>query len=170
MSNTHPSAMRFKRSRSDPCFVKKYRIPDIYPTLTVNDLGLEPGSKFAYSTFPRLSDENFIEPRQVKQFAASQGPKPTLTLRDDMLQKMSASDWAKFLATTIFRLWFLAFSLCMSKYKAEAGIQMVVAMNILETMKKKATKPDEEIYRKLIAACGHCGLKENVLALFKSEG
>ena len=161
--------MRFKRTSTDPCFVKPYRLADVYPALTVNDIGFEPGEKFLYSNFPRLNDQHFIEPRQVKQFAVSQGPKPTLTLRDDMLQKMSSGDWAKFLMTTIFRLWFLTFSHCMVRFKPQASSQMKIAQNILELMKKKAAKPDEEIYRKLIAACGHCGLKESVLMLFKSS-
>lgn len=149
--------------------MKPYQTSDVFLTLTVNDIGFEPGTKFIYSNFPRLNDELFIEPRQVKQFATVQGPKPALTLRDDMLQKMTSGDWAKFLMSTVYRLWFLTFSHCMIKYKSEANNQMTIALNILEIMKKKSTKPDEEIYRKLIAACGHCGLKESVLLLFKSR-
>jgi len=162
------SAMRFKRTRAEPCFVKPYQTSDVFLTLTVNDIGFEPGTKFIYSNFPRLNEELFIEPRQVKQFATVQGPKPALSLRDDMLQKLTSGDWAKFLMTTVYRLWFLTFSHCMIKYKSAAQNQMTIALSVLETMKKKSAKPDEEIYRKLIAACGHCGLKESVLLLFKS--
>ena len=37
----------------------------------------------------------------------------------------------------------------------------------MDLMKKNGNKPDEEIYRKLIEACGKCGLRERVLSLFK---
>ena len=55
----------------------------------------------------------------------------------------------------------------MSRFRTYADLQMNLALSILDGMKKAGCKPDEDIYRKLIEACGRCGLKERVLTLFK---
>jgi hypothetical protein len=55
----------------------------------------------------------------------------------------------------------------MTKFRIHADLQMNLALHILDDMKKAGCKPDEDIYRKLIDACGRCDLKERVLILFK---
>lgn len=68
---------------------------------------------------------------------------------------------------SIYRVWIIVFASCMLKYKENAGSLINLALYVMDNMKKTANKPDEEMYRKLIEACGHCGLKDRVLSLFK---
>lgn len=165
--NYFDDSVKFKRTKNDPFFVKPYYPQETLPALYVNDIGFEPGMVFQYDGFPRLMDCNFSEPRRVQQLAVNAAPKPTLLLKDDMLMRMTQIEWGKFLLTTIYRVWFMAFTACMPRYKQHADQLMDLALSVMDTMKKNANKPDEEIYRKLIEACGHCGLRERVLSLFK---
>lgn len=160
-------AIKFKRTKNDPYFVKPYYLQETSPSLYSNDIGFEPGSVFQYSTFPRLNDSLFIEPRRVLQLAVNSAPKPALLLKDDMLMRMTQTEWAKFMITTIYRVWFMSFSTCMSRYRDYGNELIGLALHVMDLMKKNGNKPDEEIYRKLIEACGGCGLRERVLSLFK---
>lgn len=160
-------ALKFKRTKNDPYFVKPYFPQDTSPSLFANDIGFEPGSVFQYSSFPRLNDSLFIEPRRILNLAGNSAPKPALLLKDDMLMRMTQTEWAKFLITTIYRVWFMSFAICMSRYKDYGNELIGLALHIMDLMKKNGNKPDEEIYRKLIEACGKCGLKEKVMSLFK---
>jgi pentatricopeptide repeat protein len=165
--NYFDEAMKFKRTRSEPLYVKPYEVGKLYSALSANDIGIEPGSRFTYDRFPRLNDNYFIEPRKVKQLAVTWVPKATLVLKDDLLKRMQATEWANFLLYTIYRIWFIAYTASMPKYIEQASELLDLGLMILESMKKKGIKPDEEIYRRLIEACGHCGLKGRVLNLFK---
>ena len=160
-------AVRFKRTKNDPYFVKPYYPQETSPSLYANDIGFEPGSVFQYPTFPRLNDSLFIEPRRILQLAVSNAPKPALLLKDDMLIRMTQVEWAKFLISTIHRVWFMAFAICMSLFKDFGNDLISLALHVMDLMKKNGNKPDEEIYRKLIEACGKCGLKDKVMSLFK---
>lgn len=159
--------MKFNRTKNDPSFVKFYAPQETLPALQANDIGFEPGTVFRYDRFPRLNDQLFIEPRIVKKLAVNAAPKPTLLLKDDVLLRMKQGEWAKFLLTTIYRIWFYMFSVNMPKYKSHANDLMNMGFSVLDLMKKQANKPDEEIYRKLIKACGHCALNDTVHLLFK---
>jgi hypothetical protein len=160
-------AMRFKRTRADPRFVKPYRTNEAFLTLGPNDIGFDIDKTFKYDCFPRLNDHLFVEPRKVRQLAVSQAPKPVLLLKDEVLQKMNQGDWAKFLLMTIYRLWFMSFAANLHRFIDKADNLMDLAVHFLEQMKKRTGKQDEEIYRRLIEACGRCGLKPRVLFLFK---
>mmetsp|Transcript_15883 Transcript_15883/g.29091 ORF Transcript_15883/g.29091 Transcript_15883/m.29091 type:complete len:889 (+) Transcript_15883:753-3419(+) len=160
-------AMKFKRTRAEPRFVKPYVTPERFLTLGPNDIGFDIDKMFKYEIFPKLSDHLFVEPRKVRQLAVSQAPKPVLLLKDETLKKMNQVDWAKFLLMTIYRLWFLSFSSNLHRFTDKANELMDLAVHFLDQMKKKTGKQDEEIYRRLIEACGRCGLKHRVLFLFK---
>ena len=61
----------------------------------------------------------------------------------------------------------MSFAICMSRY-IEYGNELIgLSLHVMDLMKKNGNKPDEEIYRKLIEACGKCGLRDRVLSLFK---
>lgn len=160
-------ASRFKRTKAEPRFVKPYRPSELFLALGPNDIGFDIDKSFKYECFPRLNNHLFVEPRKVRQLAVSQVPKPVLMLKDELLQKMSQVDWAKFLMLTIYRLWFLSFSANLPRFMDKANELMDLAVHFLDQMKKKTGKQDEEIYRRLIEACGRCGLKHRVLFLFK---
>lgn len=160
-------AMKFKRTRTDPRFVKPFYAAEMFLALSPNDIGFDIDKTFKYDSFPKLNDDLFIEPRKVRQLAVSQAPKPVLLLKDEILQKLNQADWAKFLLTTIYRLWFLSFSANLPRFPEKANELMDLAVHFLDQMKKKSGKTDEEIYRRLIEACGRCGLKHRVLFLFK---
>ena len=160
-------ALKFKRTKNEPHFVKPYFTRETSPSLYPNDIGFEPGSVFHYDVFPRLNDSLFIEPRRILHLAINTAPKPALLLKDDMLMRMTQSEWAKFMITTIYRVWFMTFAICMSRY-IEYGNELIgLSLHVMDLMKKNGNKPDEEIYRKLIEACGKCGLRDRVLSLFK---
>ena len=160
-------ALKFKRTKNELYFVKPYFTRETSPSLYPNDIGFEPGSVFHYDVFPRLNDSLFIEPRRILQLAINSAPKPALLLKDDMLMRMTQSEWAKFMISTIYRVWFMSFAICMSRY-IEYGNELIgLSLHVMDLMKKNGNKPDEEIYRKLIEACGKCGLRDRVLSLFK---
>jgi len=160
-------AMDFKRTKTDPSFIKEYLPQTTVPSLLANDIGIEPGMVFSYKNFPKLNDNLFCEPRLVKNLTKIHLPPHTLYLKDDRLIRMSQPEWAKFLLGTIYRLWFTTFTTCMPVYKDYGEELMDLAFQVVELMKTKANKPDEELFRRLIEACGHCSLKERVLFLFK---
>ena len=85
-------AIKFKRTKNDPHFVKPYYLQETSPALYANDIGFEPGSVFDYKAFPRLNDSVFIEPRRVLQLAVNSAPKPALLLKDDMLMRMTQTE------------------------------------------------------------------------------
>ena len=160
-------AIKFKRTRNDPVYVKPYYTSETLPTLYANDIGLEPGMVFRYERFPRLEDTMFCEPRRVQQLATNAAPKPTLNLKDETLMRMSHAEWAKFLLSTIHRVWFLTLTASMPRFREQSASLMDLALQVMDSMKKKSVKPDEDLYRRLIEACGRCGLRERVLSLFK---
>jgi pentatricopeptide repeat protein len=160
-------AMKFKRTKTDPCFVKPYFAREVSPALTASDVGLEAGYMYHYDTFPKLDDTLFCEPRQIHKLGVSQTTKPTLLFRDETLHKMSQGEWAKFLMDTIYKIWFIMFAPTIPRYCECANQLIDLAVYIMDSMKKKGIKPDEEIYRKLIEACGYCGLRDKLHLLFK---
>jgi len=160
-------ASTFKRTKNDPYFVKPYYNRETVPALYANDIGFEPDSAFKYERFPKLNDSYMIEPRKIITLATNAAPKLKLTLKDDILIRLTQAEWGKFLMTTLYKIWIIVFALCMPRYKEHANLLIDLALYVMEGMKKTTKKPDEEMYRKLIEACGHCGLKERVLSLFR---
>lgn len=82
-------ALKFKRSKNDPFFVKPFQTRDVLPALLANDIGFEPDSAFRYERFPKLNDNYIVDPRIVQTLAQSTMPKLKLALKDDMLIRLS---------------------------------------------------------------------------------
>ncbi|CAG9324793.1 unnamed protein product [Blepharisma stoltei] len=160
-------ASRFKTSKNDPYFVKPYSHRETIQSLFVNNTGYESDFSFRYERFPRLNDVYFIDPRPIQVLATTITPKLKLAFKNDMLVRLSSLEWGKFLMTTIYRIWITVFAHCMPKYKENANLLIDLALYVMDGMKKSTNKPDEDMYRKLIEACGHCELNERVLSLFK---
>ena len=87
-------------------------------------------------------------------------------MHDESLQKMNLQEWAQFLLFNIYSLWFTVFTINMGRFDC-TDLQLDLAKKVLDSMKKQGCKADEEIYRKIIQACGRCGLKERVHDFFK---
>ena len=56
--------------------------------LAVNDIGIRLNETFTYDRFPKLNDNQLVEPRAVQQFETGRSTHRFLTLNDESLQKM----------------------------------------------------------------------------------
>jgi len=157
-------AFSFKRNKLDAHYIEPHYPQEVVPAWQPNDSGIN--QEFKYSKFPLLNENYFYEPRHTR---ISDSQKPELK----NLFNMSELEWAKFLLSSVYKLWFSVLSLTITKYKDQAKELMKVAFKVLEAMKREGSYPDEEVYRKLIESCSKCGLKDSALLLFekmKQEG
>jgi len=160
-------AMKFKRTKVDPFFVKPFYPKEVLPVWQFNEANIEPCSTFSYQKFPSFDSNYIAEPRPIKQLTAHKVFQCSLYFKDENLVRMTQSEWAKYLLVNIYKVWFQLFALSIPMHKEKGSSMLELALSVMEDMKKKAERPDQEIYRKLIEACGKCGHKEKVLSLFK---
>lgn len=77
--------IRFKRTKTNPLYVRRYGHSKVEWALEANDIGLDLNDVFRYDCFPELEDANFVEPRAIKVFDTGRSSKVILTLKDDSL-------------------------------------------------------------------------------------
>lgn len=111
---------------------------------------------------------NFYQPRPIENFNEEVKVHLKNVIGSEALKKMNDQEWARYLAETIYLMWFQVFATALPMYNQSAKELVQFSRQLLEhiTKKLKPFKNIEIIYRKMIEAAGTCSLKEEIEGLF----
>lgn len=87
--------------------------------MQVNEDGLESGKTYKYDTFPSTLDRSLMAlPRKPFSYINDDSMRAVhqLMTMNDTIAKMHEADWAKYMAESIYCLWFQAFTATLPMY------------------------------------------------------
>jgi hypothetical protein len=87
---------------------------------------------------------------------------------NEQIQKMHEADWAKYMAESIYCLWFQVFAATLSMYESHSYEMISFARKLLVFInnKLKPMREVEVIYRRMFEACGLCMQLEQIKQLY----